>query len=273
MASFLNTGASRGFGLKLARQLASLPATDVSRVFASARGDCPRLEEPVTESSGRLVVIKLDVTNEVSIKQAAIEVEAKLEGKGLDVLINNAGICQYAPDGVKSIFTVNVMGVHWVTRAFLPLLQKGTLKKMINISGSTSLGSITSARTFQAISAPRYKISKTATSSLTAQYALDYEKEGFTFMALCPGWMKTDLGGGDIADLTLEGAKASLDIIFRPGQELNGQLPKVFVKGWQKSKGKYQYVGGECSMVNGCVSAFLISNLACFCSRSAENVE
>ena len=51
----------------------------------------------------RVVVVKLDVTNEASIKQAAAEVEAKLEGKGLDVLINNAGVCQYAPDGVKSM--------------------------------------------------------------------------------------------------------------------------------------------------------------------------
>lgn len=99
--------------------------------------------------------------------------------------------------------------------------------------------------------------------ALTVQYALDYEKEGFTFMALCPGvcllpvlvdnvvdtktvpqWMKTDLGGGDMADLTPEeGAQASLDIIFRPGRELNGQMPKVLVKGWEKAEGNNQYDG------------------------------
>ncbi|KAI1135779.1 NAD(P)-binding protein [Hypoxylon sp. FL0543] len=248
MASFLITGASRGFGLALARQLASLPSSEVSKVFASARGDSPALDDLARESSGRVIVVKLDVANEASIKQAASEVERKLEGRGLDVLINNAGICQYAPDGVKSMdnleesITVNVLGVHWVTRAFLPLLQKGTLKKVANIS--TTLGSITLAREAHYFPAPAYKISKAAMNSLTAQYALDHENEGFTFMALCPGWMKTELGGGDVADLTPEeAAKASLDIILRPGQELNGKMPKVLIKGWEKAPGRNQYDG------------------------------
>jgi hypothetical protein len=58
--------------------------------------------------------------------------------------------------------------------------------------------------------------------------------------------MKTELGGGDMADLTPEqGAKASLDIIFNKGQELNGQMPKVFVKGWEKpQEGKWNVYDG-----------------------------
>lgn len=56
--------------------------------------------------------------------------------------------------------------------------------------------------------------------------------------------MKTALGGGDMADLTPEeGAKASLDIIDTPGQVYNGKLPKVFVKGWENSKGPNVYDG------------------------------
>lgn len=47
-----------------------------------------------------------------------------------------------------------------------------------------------------------------------------------------------------MADLTPEeGAKASLDIIFKPGQEYNGKLPKVFVKGWENAKGPNVYDG------------------------------
>lgn len=50
-------------------------------------------------------------------------------------------------------------------------------------------------------------------------------------------WLKTDLGGGDMADLAPEeGAKASLDIIFKDGQEYNGKLQKVFVKGWEMQR-------------------------------------
>ena len=103
MASYLITGASRGFGLALVRQLISLPGSEVTRVFATARGDAPELEELAEKSSGRIMIVNLDVTDEASIKQAAAEIEANLSGKGLDVLINNAGVCQYASDGVKSM--------------------------------------------------------------------------------------------------------------------------------------------------------------------------
>ncbi|KAL9004066.1 MAG: hypothetical protein Q9188_003101 [Gyalolechia gomerana] len=252
MASYLITGASRGFGFALARQLASLPASDVTKVFATARGDAFALKELAKQSSGRIVVVQLDVTNEASIKQAVAEVEVNLEGKGLDVLINNAGVCQYADDGVQSMenlaesFTINVLGVHWVTRTFLPLLRKGTQKKVANIFSTTPLGSITLSRSAHYLPAPAYKISKAAMNSLTVQYALDFEKEGFTFIALSPGWMKTDLGGGEMADLTPEeGAKASLDLIFRAGQELNGKFPTVLVKGWEKAAGRNKYDGSN----------------------------
>ncbi|KAK9234998.1 hypothetical protein V1525DRAFT_349121 [Lipomyces kononenkoae] len=241
MASYLITGASRGLGLELARQLASLPVSEVSKVFATARGGSPGLEELAEKSSGRVVVVKLDVTDERSIKQAAVEVEANLDGKGLDVLINNAGIMQYSPNGVNTMdnltesFTSNVLGVHWVTRAFIPLLQKGTLKKVANIS--TTVGSIALARSWHLMPAPAYKITKAALNSLTVQYALDYEKEGFAFFALAPGWLRTDLGGEN-ADLSVEqGAKASLEKIFGAGTEQNGQFLKVLVKGWNQYDG------------------------------------
>ncbi|RFU27769.1 hypothetical protein B7463_g8583, partial [Scytalidium lignicola] len=93
MASYFITGASRGFGLALARELAFLPAADVSKIYATARGDAFNLEELAKQSSRRVIVVKLDVTNQASISQAAADVKANLEGKGLDILINNAGIC------------------------------------------------------------------------------------------------------------------------------------------------------------------------------------
>lgn len=103
MASYLITGASRGFGLALAKELVSRPPTAVSKIFAAVRGDAPELDELAKGSAGRIDVVKLDVTSQDSIKKAAAEVEKKLEGKGLDVLINNAGVCQYAFEGVKSM--------------------------------------------------------------------------------------------------------------------------------------------------------------------------
>ncbi|KAI4868886.1 short chain dehydrogenase reductase [Hypoxylon rubiginosum] len=248
MASYLITGASRGFGLALVRELISHPTSKVGTVFAATRSDSSVLNELAQKSSGRVIVVKLDVTDRGSIKKAAAEVESKLEGKGLDVLINNAGICQYAFEGIKTMetleesFAINVMGVHWVIQAFLPLVQKGAQKKVVNVS--TTLGSTTMAPGNSYFPAPAYKISKAAANALTAQYAVEYEKEGFSFTALCPGWMKTEMGGGDVAELAPEeSAKASLEIIFAEGQKYNGQLRKIFVKGWENFKGRNVYDG------------------------------
>ncbi|KAI1118179.1 short chain dehydrogenase reductase [Nemania sp. NC0429] len=238
MASFLITGSSRGLGLALVHELVSRPTSEVGKIFATSRGDSPALAVLAKASPGRVELVELDVTDHESIKKAAAQVEGVVGDKGLDVLINNAGVCQYVGAGVKSMdnlqesFNINVMGVHWTTQAFLPLLQKGKLKKVANIT--TNFGSIALAPVVHYMPAPAYKISKAALHALTVQYALDHADEGFAFIALCPGWLKTDLGGGDMADLTAEeGAKASLDIIFKPNSETNGKLPKVLVKGWE----------------------------------------
>lgn len=97
-------------------------------------------------------------------------------------------------------------------------------------------------------------------NALTVQYALDYEKEGFTIFALSPGvcslsplffclhawilmlmqWLKTELGGGDAADLTAgEGARLSLDIILGPSRGLNGQFTRIHLPGWENSRHQY----------------------------------
>jgi NAD(P)-dependent dehydrogenase (short-subunit alcohol dehydrogenase family) len=103
MASYLITGASRGLGLELARQLSSLPTSQVGKVFATTRGDAAGLNELVEKSSGKVVVVKLDATKPESVKQAAADVETQLGGKGLDVLINNAGIMPATPNGVVTM--------------------------------------------------------------------------------------------------------------------------------------------------------------------------
>ncbi|KAI2620855.1 short chain dehydrogenase reductase [Xylaria nigripes] len=248
MASFLVTGASRGLGLALVRELIALPSSKVGTIIATARGDSPVLSEFAQKSVDRVHVVSLDITDQKSIKTAAAEVDAMLGGRGLDVLINNAGVCQHTFNGIKNMdnleesLTINVMGVHWVTREFLPLLQKGTQKKVVNMT--TTFGSTTMAQENAYYPAPAYKISKAAANALTVQYAVEYEKEGFSFIALSPGWLKTDLGGGEMADLTPEqGAKASLDIIFEEGQKYNGTMPRIFIKGWDNTKGRHRYDG------------------------------
>lgn len=104
MASYLVTGASRGLGLALVERLVSLPKAEVQTVFATSRQDnSSRLRELVTSSSGRVEFVQLDVTDETSITQAARTVEGKLQGKGLDFLINNAGVMDWSPEGLEGM--------------------------------------------------------------------------------------------------------------------------------------------------------------------------
>ncbi|KAK7219670.1 hypothetical protein V2G26_007673 [Clonostachys chloroleuca] len=146
-------------------------------------------------------------------------------------------------DDLMSLFNVNVMSAHQVTRAYLPLLKKGNTKKIANIS--TTVGSITMAPTFREIPTPAYKISKAALNMLTVQYALSLADQGFTTIAVSPGWIKTPIGG-DNADLDVgTAAKATLDVIVRSSPESNGKFLNIHVPGWENSPGLNQYEGGQ----------------------------
>lgn len=104
MASYLVTGSSRGLGLALISRLASLPKADVGTIIATARSEnSPRLNELVSASPGRIELVELDVTDKPSVEAAARLVEAKLQGKGLDYLVNNAGIMDWSPTGLEGM--------------------------------------------------------------------------------------------------------------------------------------------------------------------------
>ncbi|KAG4434996.1 hypothetical protein IFR05_009521 [Cadophora sp. M221] len=248
MATYLITGTSRGLGLALTTLLNTLPSSEIHTIFALARSESPALKALVEKVDSRVVLITADVTDEDSIKKAAGNVEAHLGGKGLDVLVNNVGIMGYTPGGIAGMddlsnhFTANVLSAHWTTRTFMPLLEKGTLKKIVNIS--TTLGSFALAPQYTWAPAPAYKISKAALNMLTVQYALNYAGKGFTIFILSPGWLKTDLGGGEMADLPAEvGAKASLDRIFAATTEDNGQFLNITVEGYENVAGPNKYNG------------------------------
>ena len=106
MASYLITGASRGIGLATARTLASKPASEVSVIFAAARTQTDDLKRLVAQSPGRVHHVSMDVENKSSIQPAVATVESVLLGKGLDVLINNAGIMPSTRDGIENMLVV-----------------------------------------------------------------------------------------------------------------------------------------------------------------------
>ena len=214
MATYLITGTSRGIGLELVKQLLDLPNTRVSKIFAVTRNaQSTALQKLIDVSGNRIQNVTVDdITDETNVQKALSNVEKALQGQGLDVLINNAGVQPFSPklcdvpaQQLVDVFNVNVVSAHIFTAAALPLLRKGRERRIINMSvtrieysrlsreltlcafRSTVMGSIAYAPHFKVAPTHAYKISKAAMNMLNAQYALEYGDEGFTFLAISPG--------------------------------------------------------------------------------------
>jgi len=241
MTSYLITGCSRGLGLELTKLLAG--SSSVGTVFATARSKTPALDSVINSSNGRVHFVPLDVTTDKSVSSAVSAVTSRLEGAGLDVLINNAGIQILEPNGATKMHAleetlgVNVIAVHRVSSAFLPLLEKGKLKKLLVVT--SELGSMTNKDYSALAPFPSYKISKAAVNMLTVQYAMELKPKGFTVFCVSPGWLKTDLGG-PAADLEpAVGAKEVLLILVNATTEDSGKFKQIYVEGSKV------YHGGE----------------------------
>lgn len=103
MASYLVTGSSKGLNLGFCNILASKPASEVSKLFATARRQSDALKDLVSRYSQRVEFVLMDVISEESVQKAVEQVEKSLGGKGLDVLINGVGIMPFAPEGVHTV--------------------------------------------------------------------------------------------------------------------------------------------------------------------------
>lgn len=143
MASYLITGASQGIGLELVKQLLELPAEQVGKIFAVTRSDnSAPLRDLINTNPDRVVQIIASVDDSESVQKAADDVKTKLGAhSGLDVLVNSAGITAACPGGMRTVppeqmahvFDVNVIGTQRMIAAFLPLLETGNQKKVINL--------------------------------------------------------------------------------------------------------------------------------------------
>ena len=102
MASYLVTGSTRGIGFELVRQLSEKSPSEVSTIIATSRSVNASLQDLADRHPGRVVLVPLDVTVPESIQKAAQAVESIMGDKGLDVLINNAGIVGWGQ--IKDMF-------------------------------------------------------------------------------------------------------------------------------------------------------------------------
>ncbi len=181
----LVTGANKGIGKEIARQLADAGLT----VYVGSR-DAARGERAVEEIGGDTRLLVLNVTDDASIADAARQAGT------LDILVNNAGISgddktpdQEDTDTFRRIYQTNVFGVVAVTNAFLPALRRSAHPRIVNVSSGT--GSLTWATDPQSRHWPgryaAYRSSKTALNALTVFYAHTLADDGIKVNALAPG--------------------------------------------------------------------------------------
>jgi NAD(P)-dependent dehydrogenase (short-subunit alcohol dehydrogenase family) len=183
MTTALVTGANKGIGLEIVRQLVDRNIT----VHLGAR-DPERGEKAAADTGARFV--QLDVTDQDSVRRAAASIER------LDVLVNNAGINggQFVlPGGVdldviKGVFETNVYGVVRVTEAFLPLLRQSAHPRIVNVS--SSVGTLAGMLNNPMPVTLAYVPSKTALNAMTVQYAKALPE--MKVNVACPGWCATD---------------------------------------------------------------------------------
>ncbi|XP_056383273.1 C-factor-like [Hyla sarda] len=211
--SVLVTGSNRGIGLELIKKFTAKPQSP-EKIFATCRDpDGPRSEElrNIASKHSNIVLLPLDATNADSVKEAVIEVEKHLNGSGLNLLINNAGVMsrinldKVDADDMIDTFKTNVVGPMQVSQAFYPLLKKAaennaheplTCKRAALVNISSVLGSIerTSVTFDFAKQVISYRISKAALNMLTRLQAESYRSDGILCTALHPGWVKTEMG-------------------------------------------------------------------------------
>ncbi|GAB3904807.1 SDR family oxidoreductase [Kibdelosporangium lantanae] len=184
----LVTGANRGIGREVCRQLAALGHT----VLLTARS-AESAAHAARDLGGNVRPLKLDVTDGADVERVVDEVTERF-GR-LDVLVNNAAITydtwQRAVsadlDVVRHAMETNLYGAWRLTQGLLPLLTASDHARVVNVSsGAGSLAEMGGGT-------PAYAISKVSLNALTRMLAA--ELPGILVNAVCPGWVATDMGG------------------------------------------------------------------------------
>jgi NAD(P)-dependent dehydrogenase (short-subunit alcohol dehydrogenase family) len=216
------TGANRGIGLETARQLARRGFNVI--IAARDEGTGREAAQAISAEGGKAVFLPLDVSSSDSIQAAAGEL-SRIAGH-LDVLINNAGI--YPDQGLTVLtlprarldqtFQTNTFGPLEVTQAFLPLLRKAAAARVINVSsGYGQLDGLSP-------DVPSYCLSKLALNGLTLMLSRALEAERIAVNSMCPGWVRTDMGGPDADRSVEEGADTAVWLADEAPHGLTGRF-------------------------------------------------
>lgn len=188
------TGANRGIGFGVAQALAE----QGYQVFMLGRN-----QEQISQAASQIPhaeAFVVDVSNTASVKAVAAQISQRIDH--LDVLINNAGVIietegfgqpinldNVDPELVLETLNINTVGALRMTQAFMPLLAKAPAPRIVNVS--SGMGALTD----MGGGYPAYRLSKTALNALTTFTAADVKNPNLKVNSVCPGWVRTDMGG------------------------------------------------------------------------------
>lgn len=216
------TGCSRGLGLEMVKQLVKSPSAP-RVVIATCREPNKAMElQQLARDHSCINIIKFDVVDYQSLPGLVQQVDEAVGASGLNLLINNAGVLekcptqmfgmpleQLEPQVFNSVMNTNTTAPLMLTKAMLPLLRQAAARSegplsvqraaVINMSSIlSSIGDFVFNPDIYG-----YRASKAALNMLTMALAKEYGKEGLLFVAVHPGWVKTDMGT-TAAELTIE---------------------------------------------------------------------
>src|SRR5215211_7193216 len=207
----LVSGANRGIGAEIAGELA---AEHSFLVFAGARDPTQIAASSASPAEAASVApIELDVTNQASVDAARDQIESEVGH--LDALINNAGIygdstgaAEYDLDRAHEVLEVNTFGPWRLIEAFLPLLRRSDQPRIVNVSsGAGQLSDMSGGRA-------AYRLSKAALNALTRTLASD--ERWVKVNTMCPGWVRTDMGGAAAPRSVEQGADTAVWLATLP---------------------------------------------------------
>jgi len=226
----LVTGANKGIGFEIARQLAEAGVTVVLGARSLQRGQDAAAE--LAKVGLAVEAMEIDLNDETTIASAAEKIATR-HGR-LDILVNNAGIVD-AEDGPPSVATTaaarrlmetNFLGTLAVTQAMLPLLRRSKAGRIVNLS--TTLGSLTingdpTSPDYEA-RLIGYNASKAALNMLTVQLAAELKGTGVVVNSVAPGYVQTDLTGGNGFMTPAEGARLPVEYALLGPDAVSGRF-------------------------------------------------
>jgi len=247
MVSYLITGASQGLGFAFVEALSQNPSNTVIGVVRNKAA----LEEKVRKSGFKNVhVVQGDINSTASI-EAAAEATSNITGGSLDVLINNAALVtsitewktlsdfdenfQELEKDFVDLFQANVLGLVRTVHAFLPLIRKGTLKKVVNL-GTAHADYEATNRTGLAFGSV-YASTKSAAVQIIAKYNAAHKSEGILFLTISPGFAMTERNAGSATEKDAEAVAiqekkfVEMDPDFKPSTPLEAATAVLKVLG------------------------------------------